>query len=62
MTYCEIAVHIANVRYGVPGKILFDYRGNTIAIREPADVLLVGYDEPAKHWLARNFGFLLSAI
>lgn len=54
---------ITNIRYGELGKILFDYNGRTIAIKEPADVLLVGFnDQAAATWIRTNYGYLLEHL
>ena len=52
-----------NVRYGPPGKLIFDYAGNEITIREPMDVLLVGQDAAlVESWIKRHYGYLLSCL
>jgi len=54
---------ITNVRYGELGKILFDFAGETIAIKEPIDVILVGQDPNlVQNWIFSHYGFLLSAL
>jgi hypothetical protein len=54
---------ITNIRYGKLGKILFDFRGIVIAIDEPRDVLLVGFnDAVAAKWIRSNYGFLLASV
>jgi hypothetical protein len=45
---------IRNIRYSRDGKIAFDFRGHTIMIREPADLLLVGGGEAAQRWIANG--------
>jgi len=52
---------IENIRYSGE-KIAFDFRGHTILIREPADVLLVGSGEAAQRWIADGYGFLLAFL
>ena len=57
---------IRNIRHGEirenphRGTVEFDYRGNTVIITEPKDVLLVGYGDAAAAWIVRNYGFLLA--
>jgi len=51
-----IAAQITNIRYGKPGEILIDYKGMTLPIIEPVDVLLVGYnDKAAARWIASKY-------
>jgi hypothetical protein len=51
---------IKNIRYAHDGKIAFDYKGNTIKIREPIDIILVGIDESlAAKWIFKHYGYLL---
>jgi hypothetical protein len=49
---------ITNIRYGALGKILFDLNGKTIVIKEPKDVLLVGWPNADK-WLLKHFKDLI---
>lgn len=52
---------ITNIRYGEPGKIMFDYKGQTVTIAEPTDVLLVGWPG-ADNWIRENYGYLLAHL
>ena len=60
-TYSGLASEIKNIRYDVPGKIAFDFRGRKILIREPHDVLLVGFSQ-APLWIAKNYSILLDCL
>lgn len=57
---------ITNIRYGLidendNGTILFDFHGNTITIKEPDDVILVGVDGPAPaRWIIKRYSYLLA--
>jgi hypothetical protein len=53
---------IENIRYSRDGKIAFDFRGHTVLIREPMDVLLVDSGEAAQRWIANGYGFLLAFL
>jgi len=54
---------ITNIRYGELGKVLFDYNGITIAIKEPEDVILVGpYGDAAERWIQERYGYLLGSV
>lgn len=53
----EIAKGISNIRYDGM-QIAFDVGGITHRIKDPVDVLLVGYDGAAK-WLAKHYGYLI---
>ena len=53
---------IDNIRYSRDGKIAFNFRGHTILIREPMDVLLVDSGEAAQRWIANGYGFLLATL
>ena len=53
---------IKNIRYSRDGKIAFDFRGHTILIREPMDVLLVDGGEAAQRWIASGYEFLLAFL
>ena len=59
---------ITNIRYGLideneRGTILFDFRGNTITIKEPDDVILVGVDGPAPaRWIIKRYSYLLAQM
>lgn len=66
-TFQNMVDEITNIRYGKivgdKGNIDFDFRGRTISIREPPDVLLVGVDETkAKMWIVENCWFILAHI
>lgn len=61
LTYSDIANDISNIRYGEVGKIFFDFRGITLTIKEPSNLLLVGYDG-ASLYLAECYGFLLQTL
>ena len=51
---------ITNIRYGEPGKILFDFSGETHTIKEPIDVILVGTDiKLAAKWIWDKYSWLL---
>ena len=53
---------ITNIRYADEiGKVAFDYNGETVFIKEPHDVLLVGWDG-ADLWIKRHYWFLLSFV
>jgi hypothetical protein len=52
---------IENIRY-CGEKIAFDFRGHTIMIREPTDLLLVDGGEAAQRWIANGYGFLLAFL
>ncbi len=46
---------VTNVRYGEPGKILFDIDGVIHETQEPIDVLPVGYSvEAANKWALKR--------
>ena len=63
MTYQELAATITDIRYGKPGKIEFKCAGQDCTIKEPSDVLLVGYDDKlAALWIAKNYNFLLATL
>ena len=59
---------ITNIRYGPidehdNGTILFDFRGNTITIKEPDDVILVDVDEAAAaRWIIERYSYLLAQM
>ena len=55
----EIAKDVTSVRYGEPGKIIFTYRGQDYIIKEPHDVMLVGYLEHAALWFVDRYCYLL---
>lgn len=61
-TYQSIASEVHSIRYGKPGKLLFNFREKQIAIREPTDVLLVGSSPLAAVWIARRYAILLACI
>jgi len=46
----ELRQEIEDVRYGDPGTILFTFRGDTYAAKEPTDVMPVGHGEASKSW------------
>lgn len=45
----------SNVRYGPPGKILFDFDGVTYWTAEPKDVLPVGAGDVGLRWAVRQY-------
>jgi hypothetical protein len=58
---------ITNIRYGPiennKGTILFDFRGNTITIKEPDDVILVDVDyAAAARWIMERYAYLLAQV
>lgn len=59
---------ITNIRYGPilgdrVGKILFDFKGNTLDICEPGYVMLVEADsEAAAKWIIKVYGHLLKQL
>ena len=59
---------ISNIRYGIPGEILFDFNGEKISIPEPMDVLLVGdgskrYRKKSAQWIIRkHFDILIKKL
>lgn len=50
-----------NIRYGEPGKILFEVNGVTCSIKEPSDVVIVGWPNAAA-WLRKHYGFLFQFV
>lgn len=54
---------IQNIRYIDKGRIAFDYRGETVILRDMADVVLVGVPlEIAQLWLWKHYGFILQYL
>ena len=52
---CEqLRSRVANVRYGAPGTILFEFKGLTYAAPEPLDVMPVGYGEASQSWALKQ--------
>jgi len=45
---------IADVRYGKPGEILFNFRGKAYSAPEPTDVIPVGQGEASQSWAVRQ--------
>lgn len=60
-TYADLAARISLIRYGKPGKVLFNYAGHCIAIKEPRVIMLVGSVGAAK-WIADAYGPLLAVL
>lgn len=50
----NLRTEIANVRYGPPGTIYFDFRGETYAAKEPMDVMPVGAGEAGRAWCVKQ--------
>lgn len=50
--------YAVNIRYGQPGKIVFDYATYTVTIKEPDDVVLIEW-EGASEWIRGHYGWLL---
>jgi len=61
MTYQELANHITEIKYAELGKISFRINGNTILIKEPREVCLVGFPGSAL-WIAKQYSILLTAF
>ena len=62
-TYGSIADEIQAIRYAEPGKIAFTFRGKVIKIKEPQDILLVGFNpEVARRWLSYRYAFILQML
>lgn len=55
----EIAKEVTDVRYGEPGKVIFTFKGQDYIIKEPHDVMLVGYLEHASLWFVDRYYCLL---
>jgi len=63
LTSQALADEIVNIRYGDPGRILFDFRCVEVVICEPMDMLLVGFDPIlAARWIADRYGYFLVHI
>ena len=59
----ELNHGISNIRYGELGKIVFDYKGVEITIKEPDDVMLVDSPLPeASRWIWDKYKLMLKAI
>ena len=53
----------SNIRYVSHDQVAFEWKGQTIYIREPQDVLLVGTDPRlASQWIVKRYGYLLDHI
>lgn len=50
----ELRKDVGGVRYGKPGEILINFRGETYSSPEPKDVLPVGESEESKKWALRQ--------
>lgn len=50
----EMRKRVSNVRYGTPGKILFDFDGQTFETKEPMDVMPVGAGEAGQAWALKQ--------
>jgi hypothetical protein len=50
----ELRQEIQDVRYGVPGTILFNFRNETYAAHEPTDIMPVGYGEASQSWALKQ--------
>jgi len=50
----ELRKEISNVRYGKPGTILFDFRGDTYTTPEPSDIMPVGSGEKSRSWALKQ--------
>ncbi len=48
-----------NIRYAELGVIEFDFAGEIFRIKEPIDVMLVGWPQASK-WIMRNYGYILN--
>ncbi len=59
ISYQEIADGISNIHYADENKVGWTYNGNEFFIRDPQDVMIVGWDGAAL-WLAKNYGFLMT--
>ena len=59
----ETASNIQNIRYCAHdySKIEFDFCDNIVRIKEPADVLLVGWPG-AEVWIATHYSFILAPL
>ena len=46
---------VSGIRYGEPGRVLFDFDGKTYSAKEPTDILVVGIEGDApKAWAVRQ--------